>query len=79
MSLVAHPMSQPNLDFSPIWTPITAEEVRKLRLRPVSVIWECALFMLAMWMCPTCATLIGIGLFTVRPSLVFKKFYLLEF
>jgi predicted GIY-YIG superfamily endonuclease len=33
--LVDHPISQPNLDISPIWTPIIAAEVRKLQLRPV--------------------------------------------
>jgi hypothetical protein len=35
MSLVAHPISQPNLDISPIWTPIVAAEVRNLQLPPV--------------------------------------------
>jgi hypothetical protein len=35
MSLVAHPISQPSLDISPIWTPITAAKVRKQQLRPV--------------------------------------------
>jgi hypothetical protein len=28
MSLVAHPISQPSLDISPILTPVTAAEVR---------------------------------------------------
>jgi hypothetical protein len=35
MSLIDHPLSQPILDISPIWTPIIAAEVRKLQLRPV--------------------------------------------
>jgi hypothetical protein len=35
MSLVAHPISQPSLDISPIWTPIIVAEVRKLQLCPV--------------------------------------------
>jgi hypothetical protein len=30
-----HPISQPSLDISPIWTPIIAAEVRKLQLCPV--------------------------------------------
>jgi hypothetical protein len=29
MSLVDHPISQPSLDTSPIWTPIIAAEFRK--------------------------------------------------
>jgi hypothetical protein len=29
MFLVAHPISQPSLDISPIWTPIIAAEVKK--------------------------------------------------
>jgi hypothetical protein len=35
MSLVAHLFSQPILDISPIWTPISAADVRKLQLLPV--------------------------------------------
>jgi hypothetical protein len=35
MSLVDHPISQPSLDISPIWTPLMVAEIRKLRLRPV--------------------------------------------
>jgi hypothetical protein len=35
MYLVAHPISQPSLDISPIWTPIIATEIRQLHLRPV--------------------------------------------
>jgi hypothetical protein len=35
MSLVDHPISQPSLDISPMWTPIIAAEVRKLQLRPM--------------------------------------------
>jgi hypothetical protein len=35
MSLVVHPISQPILDISPIWTPIIVAEVRKVELRPV--------------------------------------------
>jgi hypothetical protein len=40
MSLVDHPISQPILDISPIWTPIIAPEVRKLQLRPVYIMCE---------------------------------------
>jgi hypothetical protein len=39
MSLVDHPISQPSLDISPIWTPIIAAEVRKLQLHPVYIKW----------------------------------------
>jgi hypothetical protein len=35
ISLADHPISQPSLDISPIWTPIITAEVRKLQLRPV--------------------------------------------
>jgi hypothetical protein len=35
MSLVDHPISQPSLDISPIWTPVIAAEVRKLQLCPM--------------------------------------------
>jgi predicted GIY-YIG superfamily endonuclease len=35
MSLADHPISQPSLDISPIWTPIIAAEVRKLPPRSV--------------------------------------------
>jgi hypothetical protein len=35
MSLAAHPISQPSLDISLIWTPIIAAKVRKLQLWPV--------------------------------------------
>jgi hypothetical protein len=35
MSLVDHPISQPSLGISSIWTPIIAAEVRKPQLRPV--------------------------------------------
>jgi hypothetical protein len=35
MSLVDHSISQPSLDISPIWTPITEAEVRQLQLRPM--------------------------------------------
>jgi hypothetical protein len=33
--LVAIPISQPNLDISPIWTPIIEEEAGKLQFHPV--------------------------------------------
>jgi hypothetical protein len=46
MSLVDHPISQPSLDISPIWTPIITTEVRKLQLRPVYIICENCVFML---------------------------------
>jgi hypothetical protein len=32
---VSHPVSQPSLESSLIWTPIIVEEVSKLQLRPV--------------------------------------------
>jgi hypothetical protein len=32
MSLVDHPINQPSLDISAIWTPVNTAEVRKLRL-----------------------------------------------
>jgi predicted GIY-YIG superfamily endonuclease len=35
MSLIDHPISQPSLDISPIWTPIITAEVKKLQLYPV--------------------------------------------
>jgi hypothetical protein len=35
MSLAAHPISQPSLDISPNWTPITEAEGKDLQLRPV--------------------------------------------
>jgi hypothetical protein len=35
MCLIDHPISQPSLDVSHIWTPVIAAEVRKLQLRPV--------------------------------------------
>jgi hypothetical protein len=35
ISLIAHPISQPGVDISPIWTPIIAAEFRELQLRPV--------------------------------------------
>jgi predicted GIY-YIG superfamily endonuclease len=35
MYLLDHPISQPSLDISPIWTPIISAEVRKLQLHPV--------------------------------------------
>jgi hypothetical protein len=38
ISLLDHPISQPSLDISPIWTPILTAKVRKLQLRPVKKI-----------------------------------------
>jgi hypothetical protein len=35
MSLLDHPISQPSLDISPIWTPVIAAEVRKLHLHQI--------------------------------------------
>jgi predicted GIY-YIG superfamily endonuclease len=35
MSLVDHPISQPSLDISAIWTPVITAEVRKLQICPV--------------------------------------------
>jgi hypothetical protein len=46
MSLVDHPISQPSLDISPIWTPTIAAEVRKLQLRPAKIMYENFVFML---------------------------------
>jgi hypothetical protein len=41
----AHPISQPSLDISPIWTPIITAEVRRLQLRPVYIMCEkCAFY-----------------------------------
>jgi hypothetical protein len=33
MSLLDHPISQPSLDISPIWTSVITAEVKKLQLR----------------------------------------------
>jgi hypothetical protein len=35
MSLADHPISQPSLDISPIWTPIIVADVEELHLRPL--------------------------------------------
>jgi hypothetical protein len=35
MSQIDYPISQPSLEISPIWTPVTTAEVKKLQLRPV--------------------------------------------
>jgi hypothetical protein len=35
MSLAGHPIGQPSLDISPLWTLNIAAEIRKLQLRPV--------------------------------------------
>jgi hypothetical protein len=35
MSLLDHPIGQPSLDICPIWTPVTAAEVKEPQLRPV--------------------------------------------
>jgi hypothetical protein len=35
MYLLDHPITQPSLDISHIWTPIIVAEVRKLELCPV--------------------------------------------
>jgi hypothetical protein len=32
MSLLEHPISQPSLDISPIWTPVIATEIKKLQI-----------------------------------------------
>jgi hypothetical protein len=40
MPLIHHPISQPGLDISPIWTPLITAEVKKLQLRPVQIEWE---------------------------------------
>jgi hypothetical protein len=39
MSLLDHPISQPSLDISPVWTPVITEEVEKLQLRQVQIEW----------------------------------------
>jgi hypothetical protein len=49
ISLVAYLMSQPNLDISPIWTPIIEVEVRKLQLHPFQIIWKSYIFMLVLY------------------------------
>jgi hypothetical protein len=35
MSLTDHPVSQPSLNISPIWTPVITAEVKKLQPRQV--------------------------------------------
>jgi hypothetical protein len=45
MSLIEHPISEPSLGFSPIWTPVIAAEVKKLQLRPVKIEWENLFFL----------------------------------
>jgi hypothetical protein len=40
MSLVNHPIIQPSLDISPIWTPTVIAEVKKLQLLPVQIMCE---------------------------------------
>jgi hypothetical protein len=35
VSLAVHQISQPNMDISPIWTPIIEAEVKELQLCPV--------------------------------------------
>jgi hypothetical protein len=35
MPVIDHPISQPSLDISPIWTPAITSEVKILQLRPV--------------------------------------------
>jgi hypothetical protein len=39
MSLIDHPVSQPSLDISPIWTSFIRAEVKKLQLRPLETEW----------------------------------------
>jgi hypothetical protein len=38
--LIDHPISQPSLDISRIWTPVITAEVKRLQLRPVQIEWE---------------------------------------
>jgi hypothetical protein len=38
VSLIDHPISQPSLDISPIWTFIIAAEITKLQLRPFYIL-----------------------------------------
>jgi hypothetical protein len=42
MPLLDHPISERNLDISPIWTPVITAEVKKKKpqLRPVQIEWE---------------------------------------
>jgi predicted GIY-YIG superfamily endonuclease len=40
MSLLDHPISQPSLDISPIWTPVITAEVRKPQFRTVWIVCE---------------------------------------
>jgi hypothetical protein len=44
MSQVAHPISQPSIDVSPIWSPIIEEKDSKLQLRPFTFSWEYLIF-----------------------------------
>jgi hypothetical protein len=41
MSLIDHPISQPKVDMSPIWTPVITAEVREPLLRPVWIVCLC--------------------------------------
>jgi hypothetical protein len=47
MSLLDHPISQPSLDISPVWTPIIAAEVKKLQVPPVQT--ECENLFFLCW------------------------------
>jgi hypothetical protein len=35
ISLLDHPISQPSLDISPVWTPVIAAEIKKVQLHRV--------------------------------------------
>jgi hypothetical protein len=69
MSLVAHPISQPSIDVSPIWTPIIEEGVSKIQFRPFKFIWEClecSVIMSILCICSIYLKIIGIYLSAVR-------------
>jgi hypothetical protein len=40
MTVEGHPISQTNFSISPIWTPITEEEFRKLQLCPTYIVTD---------------------------------------
>jgi hypothetical protein len=46
MSLVDHPINQPNFDISTIWTPILVAQVTTLHFRPVQIMCANYVFML---------------------------------
>jgi hypothetical protein len=45
MFLLDHPINQPSLDISPIWTPLITAEVKKLQLRQTETVRENLFFL----------------------------------